>query len=214
MSTRTSRGKPNPCFNSSIKPTDKIQKLSETKVTLSQASIPKILAVVGEYDPPDEIVKPMADFVTKFQETWNSEGIEFKSLKGHNHVSPIAALMSGDEVGEKWAEELAGWILGTGVPVEVDECAKEILRGPTKKKSNGELVPLKKESGKKDAAAEDVSAKENASKEDIDGNDDVGEKKMEKVDLNREGADGEGVGKGEKAPKGIEPNELITPKDA
>lgn len=195
-----------------VNETNVIQKLSETRTTLSQASIPKILALVAEFDPPDEIVQPMADFVIKFQETWNSEGIEFKSLKGHNHVSPIAALMSGDEVGEKWAEELVGWILGTGVPVEVDECAKEILRGPKKKKSNGEMVPIKKESGKtpskkRGSGGDDDDDDEVSTTKKVgnnSGDDGVGEKKMEAVDLNREGADGEGIGKGEKEPQPIE----------
>jgi hypothetical protein len=31
-------------------------------------------------------------------------------LKGHNHVSPPAALMSRDAEGEKWGEDVAEWI--------------------------------------------------------------------------------------------------------
>lgn len=164
------------------------QALSQSNTTLSAASVPKILALVGEFDPPDEIVKPMADFVVKFQEIWNNEGIEFKSLKGHNHVSPIAALMSGDEVGEKWGDELAGWLLGEGVKVEVHESVREILRGPKKKKHH-------------DAASAAVKEKSGKGKENED------------VDLNREGGDGGKVGKGESEPKEIDAKEHITPKE-
>jgi hypothetical protein len=31
-------------------------------------------------------------------------------LKGHNHISPPVALMSGDKEGEKWGEDLVGWM--------------------------------------------------------------------------------------------------------
>ena len=138
--------------------------------------------------------------------------------------------MSGDEGGEKWGQELAGWIWGEGVSFEVDECAKEILRGPKKTKHDGDDVPKARKPTQKEIdegiEVEDDAREKNKTpfskkpteKEIDDGIDerryeDVGEKKMEVVDLNREGAEGEGVGKGEREPKEIDPKEHITPRD-
>lgn len=110
--------------------------------------------------------------------------------------------MSGDEIGEKWGEELAAWILGKG-PVEVDECAREILRGPKKKKHDDDVVPSMMKSSK-DEDGEEVREQHH-----VDGKDKGG------IDLNREeeGSERLGPGKGESEPKEIEPNEHITPRD-
>jgi len=143
----------------------------------------------------------MADFVKKFQETWNNEGIEYKVLKGHNHVSPIAALMSGDEIGEKWGEELAAWVIGKGGPVEVDDCAREIPRGPRKKHHDDDVVPSVTKSGEEDGGGVEKHS--------------IGDKKTSGIDLNREdgGSQRYGAGKGESEPKEIDPKEHITPRD-
>jgi hypothetical protein len=38
-----------------------------------------------------------------------ANGVEFMWIRGHNHISPPLALMSGDEVGEEWGEDVVGW---------------------------------------------------------------------------------------------------------
>lgn len=110
-----------------------LRALSKHHSSPAEASVPKILALLGEYDPPDEIVKPMEDFVALFREQWpDYNGIEFETLNGHNHISPVVALMSGDEKGQEWGDEVAKWILGRD-DVEVPEEARCIKRGPSLK---------------------------------------------------------------------------------
>jgi hypothetical protein len=105
------------------------QEISKSGLSLQQAGLPKFLALLGEYDPPDEIGRPMEDFVDLWKKTWDG-GIEFEILEGHNHISPPAALMSGDVRGEKWGEDVVVWILGH--PTKVDAKAHTIKRGPSK----------------------------------------------------------------------------------
>lgn len=160
--------------------------------TVSSLAIPHLLALVGEFDPQDEVVHPTTDFVKKFQSIFSDKAIDFKVLRGHNHLSPIAALMSGDAQGEHWGEELAVWILGK--EAEVDEGVKSILRGPTKVKPGSDFD--------RHGKGIDDGHHFRHGKHDND----------EKVDINREGGEG-GHGKAEKDVKGIETNEHITPKD-
>jgi len=71
--------------------------------------IPKCLALLGEFDPEDEIGEPMNNFVSLWKSTFG-EGIDFEKIEGHNHISPPMALMSGDKKGEKWGEDVVSWI--------------------------------------------------------------------------------------------------------
>lgn len=76
-----------------------------------EVAVPKVLALLGEYDPEDEIGAPMDDFVALWKKTWG-EGIEYEKMPGHNHISPPLVLMSNDVKGEKWAEDVVTWIKG------------------------------------------------------------------------------------------------------
>jgi acetyl esterase/lipase len=76
-----------------------------------EVGLPKVLVLLGEYDPEDEIEKPGQDFMSLWKKTW-AEGLDFVQMDGHNHISPPLALMSGDTKGEKWAEDVLKWIQG------------------------------------------------------------------------------------------------------
>jgi len=65
---------------------------------------------IGEFDPDDEIAGPMKAFAGKWKEVFGEEGLTVEILKGHNHISPPMSLMSGDEEGEKWGEDIVKWI--------------------------------------------------------------------------------------------------------
>lgn len=170
--------------------------------TLSHLAIPHLLVLTAEYDPADEIIKPTEAFVHKFHQLFptSSDAIQYKVLKGHNHISPIAALMSGDELGERWAKELIVWILGTE-SVKVDQTAEEIMRGPKKKKTEDAAPVNVTEGGKADRSHEEKQEHEKP-----------GVERHEATDLNREGDVGR-VGKRETEPKEIDPREHITPRD-
>jgi len=68
--------------------------------------------MVGEFDPVDEIVDGMKDFVSLWEKKFGDREIQLLNIEGHNHISPPLALMAGDVQGEKWGEVVAGWILG------------------------------------------------------------------------------------------------------
>lgn len=70
----------------------------------------KMFVSVGEFDPEDEIAGPVKDFVKIWKEAFGEEGLVFKVLEGHNHISPPLALMSGDNKGEQWGEDVVEWI--------------------------------------------------------------------------------------------------------
>lgn len=80
--------------------------------TLEEAGLPKMLALVGEFDPQDEIVDAMKDFASLWEKKFGENDIQLLNIEGHNHISPPLALMAGDVQGEKWGEVVAGWILG------------------------------------------------------------------------------------------------------
>jgi len=75
----------------------------------AEVAVPRCLAMLGEFDPVNEIGEPMEDFVELWKETFG-DGIEFVKMEGHNHISPPLSLMSGDKKGEKWGEELVNWV--------------------------------------------------------------------------------------------------------
>ncbi|KAG4434389.1 hypothetical protein IFR05_010122 [Cadophora sp. M221] len=70
----------------------------------------KIYVGVGEFDPEDEIAGPVKDFEKVWKVAFGEEGLVFKVLEGHNHISPPLALMSGDKKGEQWGEDVVKWI--------------------------------------------------------------------------------------------------------
>ncbi|TVY82329.1 hypothetical protein LSUE1_G004590 [Lachnellula suecica] len=74
-----------------------------------EIGVPKVLVLLGEWDPVDDIVKPVEEFVGLWKKHWESD-IEFNVLKGHNHISPPWALNAGEAEGEKWGEDVAKWI--------------------------------------------------------------------------------------------------------
>jgi hypothetical protein len=86
-----------------------LEALTKTGMSRQEAGVPKVLALVGEFDPHDEIAGPMEDCVVSWKKAWG-EGAELRVLKGHNHISPPAALMSRDAEGEQWGKDVAKWI--------------------------------------------------------------------------------------------------------
>lgn len=89
--------------------------------------LPSIANFVAENDPDDEVL----NLFTLFQEEWersfskdgvldsntdfnnySSYGLQTFWMQGHNHISPVLALMSNE--GEEWAESLLSWMEGLG----------------------------------------------------------------------------------------------------
>jgi acetyl esterase/lipase len=94
-----------------------LQSLKQRNVTGETArpanhGIPDLLVLLGEFDPEDEIVEPGMRFCGLWKEAFGGEaaGMELKRIKGHNHISPPLALMTGDVSGEEWGEEVVGWM--------------------------------------------------------------------------------------------------------
>ena len=86
-----------------------LEAVQKTGKSRQETGVPDVLVLVGEFDPSDEISDPTDDFLALEKKTWG-DGVEFKSLSGHNHISPPWALMSGDKRAEVWAEDVANWI--------------------------------------------------------------------------------------------------------
>jgi hypothetical protein len=88
-----------------------LQALAKAGKTKEEAFIPNILAILGEFDPADEIKEPTEDFVKLGNEVWDNS-IELWTIPGHNHISPPVALMTGNEELEKWGEDVVKWVKG------------------------------------------------------------------------------------------------------
>ncbi|KAG9239699.1 Alpha/Beta hydrolase protein [Amylocarpus encephaloides] len=86
-----------------------LERLKGRGSSMEEAGVPRMRALVGEFDPEDEISGPTRHFVELWGNTWG-DGMEFKVLKGHNHASPAWALMAGEKEGELWAEDVVEWI--------------------------------------------------------------------------------------------------------
>jgi hypothetical protein len=86
-----------------------LEAIIHSKKSREEVGVPKVLALLGQYDPAYEIGEPMEDFVALWKKTWR-EGLEFAFMEGHNHISPPLALMSGDAKGERWGEDVVKWI--------------------------------------------------------------------------------------------------------
>jgi hypothetical protein len=52
-----------------------LEALTKTRMSIQEAGVPKVLALVGEFDPHDEIAGPMEDCVESWKKGWG-EGIE------------------------------------------------------------------------------------------------------------------------------------------
>jgi hypothetical protein len=89
-----------------------LEAISKAGKSREEVAVPKVLALLGEYDPTDEIGEPMLDFSALWKKTWGDDGITFDTMEGHNHVSPPLSLLSGDAKGEKWGEDVVEWIKG------------------------------------------------------------------------------------------------------
>ncbi|KAH6904975.1 alpha/beta hydrolase domain-containing protein [Coprinopsis sp. MPI-PUGE-AT-0042] len=90
-----------------------LQKFPESSV----AALPKVLMVQAEEEPVylDAAGRKMKEELAGKLE----RGQRMVIAKGHNHISIIWALGTGD--GEQWASEVAGWILGleSGTPINL-----------------------------------------------------------------------------------------------
>jgi hypothetical protein len=88
-----------------------LEAVKETGMSREETAVPKVLLLLGEFDSEAEIAQPMHDFAALRTKIWGN-GVEFKVIKGHDHISPLQALMSGDVEGERWGEDVVEWIQG------------------------------------------------------------------------------------------------------
>jgi hypothetical protein len=86
-----------------------LEAIAKSGKSREDVSVPKVLVLLGEYDPEDEICQPTENFVALWKNTWG-DGIDFIQMDGHNHISPPYGLLSKDEKGEKWGEDIVKWI--------------------------------------------------------------------------------------------------------
>lgn len=76
-----------------------------------EATLPKVLLMLGELDPDDEILDTNKRFLSAWKEAFgDKETIEVKWMKGQNHISPPISLMCGDKRGEEWGEDAVSWM--------------------------------------------------------------------------------------------------------
>ncbi|PQE26042.1 carboxylesterase type b protein [Rutstroemia sp. NJR-2017a BBW] len=90
-------------------PTGLLKAVEKEGKSKEELGVPKLLFMVSENDPEDEILAPNREFVGLVEKVWAEKG-EVREIEGHNHISPLMALGSGE--GEKWGEELAAWVKG------------------------------------------------------------------------------------------------------
>ncbi|TVY37525.1 hypothetical protein LSUB1_G004040 [Lachnellula subtilissima] len=82
-----------------------METIAKSGKSRKDAGVPKVMVLLGEFDPDNDIVKPVKEFVDLWKMIWRD--IDFDVLKGHNHISPPWALMAGEPAGEKSGEDLA-----------------------------------------------------------------------------------------------------------
>lgn len=73
----------------------------------SEFGISPVLLAEDEFDPVDEI----SDSLARFEKLWSQkfgDGLDKLWIRGHNHISPPLALMSGE--GEKWGHDVVDWM--------------------------------------------------------------------------------------------------------
>jgi acetyl esterase/lipase len=87
-----------------------LESLEKKGKSKQEAFVPKVLVIVCEWDPEEEIKQPSKKFVKLAQKVWDG-GVEFWTLPpGHNHISPPLALMSEDKELEQWGEDVVKWM--------------------------------------------------------------------------------------------------------
>jgi hypothetical protein len=86
-----------------------LEAVGKTGLSREETAVPKLLLLLGEFDPDNEIVEPVRDFSELEKKTWGST--ELRIVEGHNHISPPQGLMTGDAKAEKWGEDVAEWIM-------------------------------------------------------------------------------------------------------
>ncbi|KAI0350287.1 alpha/beta hydrolase domain-containing protein [Trametes cingulata] len=69
-------------------------------------SLPDVFVLVSELDP--ESIKDSCDKFVKALEGRVGKSVKYGVMKGHNHISPHWALLSGE--GEEWGVQVADWI--------------------------------------------------------------------------------------------------------
>lgn len=73
-------------------------------------SAPRLLILIAEYDPEDEIVVSNKDFYKLAREKLGEDKVDWVDMPGHNHISPPLALSTGDAKGEKWGNDVVAWM--------------------------------------------------------------------------------------------------------
>ncbi|TFK94517.1 alpha/beta hydrolase domain-containing protein [Polyporus arcularius HHB13444] len=73
------------------------------------AGLPEVFVLASENEPED--IKSGVDQFVKKLETRRGRVVKYEIMKGHNHISPHWALLSGE--GEDWAEAVAEWVKST-----------------------------------------------------------------------------------------------------
>lgn len=91
-----------------------LEKAVKTFKSRGEAGVPPLLALIGEWDPDDEIVRPLDDFVEVWKKNWSD--IRVEKMMGHNHISPPLSLNGGESAAEKWAEDVASLIKSQASP--------------------------------------------------------------------------------------------------
>ena len=71
---------------------------------------PRLLVLVAELDPEDEIVSTNRDFYKLAKEKLGAENVDWIDMESHNHISPPVALCTGDARGEKWGHDIVTWM--------------------------------------------------------------------------------------------------------
>lgn len=89
-----------------------LEEVAKSGKSREEVGVPKMLVLLGDFDPENEIGQPTEDFVALWKKTWGG-GIDFMKMEGHNHISPPLALLSNDMKGEKWGEDVVKWIQGS-----------------------------------------------------------------------------------------------------
>jgi len=84
-----------------------LQAVAKTGKSRKEIGVPKELVLVSEFEPVDEVRAPSENFVKLSNEIWG-DGLEFREIPGHNHISPVMSLLSGE--GEQWGDDVAKWI--------------------------------------------------------------------------------------------------------
>ena len=69
-------------------------------------SLPEWFILASEREPPD--VRATNDEFVEILEKRLGKKVKYQFMKGHNHISPHWALLSGE--GEEWGEWVAEWV--------------------------------------------------------------------------------------------------------